>query len=64
MKITPILTQLREQCPTLAHRVAAGFDLATLQAGTPVHKYAFRGGGWQHDLRLAGSTRRVRSGVG
>nr|BFE91073.1 hypothetical protein GCM10020185_16090 [Pseudomonas brassicacearum subsp. brassicacearum] len=36
MKITPILTQLREQCPTLAHRVAAGFDLATLQAETPL----------------------------
>ncbi|WP_058542800.1 phage tail terminator protein [Pseudomonas fluorescens] len=34
MKITPILTQLREQCPTLAQRVAAGFDLATLQAET------------------------------
>ena len=32
MKITPILTQLREQCPTLAQRVTAGFDLATLQA--------------------------------
>ncbi|KNH44569.1 hypothetical protein [Pseudomonas lini] len=36
MKITPILTQLREQCPTLAHRVAAGIDLATLQANTPL----------------------------
>ncbi|WP_339503882.1 phage tail terminator protein [Pseudomonas sp. RL_105y_Pfl2_101] len=36
MKITPILTQLREQCPTLAHRVAAGFDLATLQAEIPL----------------------------
>ncbi|MBI6620459.1 hypothetical protein YA0783_19330 [Pseudomonas corrugata] len=36
MKITPILTQLREQCPTLAHRVAAGFDLATLQAEAPL----------------------------
>lgn len=36
MKITPILTQLREQCPTLAQRVAAGFDLATLQAETPL----------------------------
>lgn len=32
MKITPILTQLREQCPALANRVAAGADLATLQA--------------------------------
>ncbi|TWC06399.1 MULTISPECIES: hypothetical protein [unclassified Pseudomonas] len=36
MKTTPILTQLREQCPTLANRVAAGFDLATLQAETPL----------------------------
>ncbi|WP_422777198.1 phage tail terminator protein [Pseudomonas mediterranea] len=36
MKITPILTQLREQCPTLASRVVAGLDLATLQAGTPL----------------------------
>lgn len=36
MKITPILTQLREQCPTLARRVAAGFDLATLLADTPL----------------------------
>ncbi|WPN56911.1 hypothetical protein [Pseudomonas sp. P9_31] len=36
MKITPILTQLREQCPTLANRVAAGIDLATLQANTPL----------------------------
>ncbi|WLG96957.1 hypothetical protein [Pseudomonas sp. FP198] len=36
MKITPILTQLREQCPTLARRVAAGFDLATLQAQAPL----------------------------
>lgn len=36
MKITPILTQLREQCPTLAQRVAAGFDLAALQAETPL----------------------------
>jgi hypothetical protein len=32
MKITPILTQLREQCPALANRVAVGADLATLQA--------------------------------
>ncbi|MDR6957462.1 hypothetical protein J2W43_001438 [Pseudomonas brassicacearum] len=30
MKITPILTQLREQSPTLANRVAAGFDLGNL----------------------------------
>jgi hypothetical protein len=36
MKITPILTQLRAQCPTLANRVAAGIDLATLQANTPL----------------------------
>jgi hypothetical protein len=36
MKITPILTQLREQCPTLANRIAAGIDLATLQANTPL----------------------------
>ncbi|POA33040.1 MULTISPECIES: hypothetical protein [unclassified Pseudomonas] len=36
MKITPILTQLREQCPTLANRVAAGLDLATLQTNTPL----------------------------
>jgi len=36
MKITPILTQLRAQCPTLANRVAAGIDLATLQASNPL----------------------------
>jgi len=36
MKISPILTQLREQCPTLANRVAAGIDLATVQANTPL----------------------------
>ncbi|MBK5416871.1 phage tail terminator protein [Pseudomonas sp. TH31] len=36
MKITPILTQLREQCPTLANRIAAGIDLATLQANNPL----------------------------
>lgn len=36
MKITPILTQLREQCPTLANRIAAGIDLATLQTNTPL----------------------------
>ncbi|TVT82375.1 hypothetical protein [Pseudomonas sp. H3(2019)] len=36
MKISPILTQLREQCPTLANRVAAGIDLATLQTNTPL----------------------------
>ena len=36
MKITPILTQLHEQCPTLANRIAAGIDLASLQANTPL----------------------------
>lgn len=36
MKITPILTQLRAQCPTLANRIAAGIDLTTLQANTPL----------------------------
>ncbi|WP_213937508.1 hypothetical protein [Pseudomonas sp. dw_612] len=36
MKITPILTQLRDQCPTLANRIAAGIDLTTLQANTPL----------------------------
>ncbi|MCI0996751.1 hypothetical protein FGE05_19270 [Pseudomonas sp. ICMP22404] len=36
MQITPILTQLREQCPTLASRVIAGLDLVALQAGTPL----------------------------
>ncbi|MDN3222743.1 phage tail terminator protein [Pseudomonas nunensis] len=36
MKISPILTQLREQCPTLANRIAAGIDLTTLQANTPL----------------------------
>ncbi|WP_223484131.1 hypothetical protein [Pseudomonas sp. A-RE-19] len=36
MKITALITQLREQCPTLANRVAAGIDLATLQANTPL----------------------------
>ena len=36
MKITPILTQLRAQCPTLANRVAAGIDLTTLQANNPL----------------------------
>ena len=36
MKITPILTQLREQCPSLANRVAAGIDLTTLQANNPL----------------------------
>ncbi|KIQ59349.1 MULTISPECIES: phage tail terminator protein [Pseudomonas] len=36
MKITPILTQLREQCPTLANRVFAALDLAALQTGAAV----------------------------
>ncbi|ROM99152.1 hypothetical protein [Pseudomonas brassicacearum] len=36
MKITPILTQLREQCPSLANRVAAGIDLESLQTNTPL----------------------------
>jgi hypothetical protein len=36
MKITALIMQLREQCPTLANRVAAGIDLATLQANTPL----------------------------
>ncbi|MBK5510630.1 phage tail terminator protein [Pseudomonas sp. TH15] len=31
MKITPILTQLREQCPTLANHISVGVDLALLQ---------------------------------
>jgi hypothetical protein len=36
MKITALITQLREQCPTLANRIAAGIDLATFQANTPL----------------------------
>lgn len=36
MKITALITQLRDQCPTLANRVAAGIDLATLQANAPL----------------------------
>ena len=36
MKITALITQLRDQCPTLANRVAAGIDLATLQASNPL----------------------------
>jgi len=31
MKITPILTQLRAQCPSLANHIAVGVDLALLQ---------------------------------
>ncbi|VVP21872.1 hypothetical protein PS732_03919 [Pseudomonas fluorescens] len=34
MKITPILTQLRAQCPSLASHIAVGVDLALLQ-GNP-----------------------------
>lgn len=34
MKISPILTQLREQCPTLASRVAAGIAPITLNTDT------------------------------
>ena len=34
MKITPILTQLRGQCPGLANHIAVGVDLALLQ-GNP-----------------------------
>ncbi|RON01803.1 hypothetical protein BK659_25155 [Pseudomonas brassicacearum] len=36
MKISPILTQLREQCPSFANRIAAGIDLQSLQANTPL----------------------------
>lgn len=35
MKITALITQLREQCPTLANRVAPGIDFAVLQT-TPL----------------------------
>jgi len=31
MKITPILTQLRGQCPSLANHISVGVDLALLQ---------------------------------
>ncbi|WP_324727324.1 phage tail terminator protein [Pseudomonas chlororaphis] len=34
MKITPILTQLRDHCPGLANQVAVGVDLALLQSNT------------------------------
>ncbi|OLF55412.1 hypothetical protein [Pseudomonas chlororaphis] len=34
MKITPILTQLRDHCPGLANQVAVGLDLALLQSNT------------------------------
>jgi len=36
MKITPLIAQLRDHCPTLASRVAVGIDLATLQADNPL----------------------------
>ena len=36
MKISPLIAQLRDHCPTLAGRVAAGIDLETLQANTPL----------------------------
>ncbi|MBV4486942.1 hypothetical protein HU727_015210 [Pseudomonas sp. SWRI153] len=34
MKMTPLVTQLRAQCPTLVDRIAVGVDLALLQ-GNP-----------------------------
>ena len=34
MKITPILTQLRGQCPGLANHISVGVDLALLQSNT------------------------------
>ena len=36
MKITPLIAQLRDYCPTLSSRVAVGIDLATLQADNPL----------------------------
>lgn len=36
MKITPLIAQLRDYCPTLSSRVAVGIDLATLQAENPL----------------------------
>ena len=36
MKISTLIAQLRDHCPTLAGRVAAGIDLETLQANTPL----------------------------
>ncbi|MHA3735109.1 phage tail terminator protein [Pseudomonas sp. Eth.TT006] len=36
MKMTPLIAQLRDQCPTLGYRIAAGIDLATLQADNPL----------------------------
>ncbi|SDT46165.1 hypothetical protein SAMN05216496_4714 [Pseudomonas sp. Z003-0.4C(8344-21)] len=32
MKMTPLVTQLRAQCPTLGNRIAVGIDVAALQA--------------------------------
>ncbi|WP_433767298.1 phage tail terminator protein [Pseudomonas putida] len=32
MKITPLITHLRDHCPTLGNRIAAAVDLAALQA--------------------------------
>ena len=34
MKITPILTQLRAQCPSLANHISVGIDLALLQGNS------------------------------
>lgn len=34
MKITPILTQLRAQCPSLADHISVGVDLALLQGNS------------------------------
>jgi len=36
MKISSVITQLRNQCPTLGNRITAGFDLVALQASGPV----------------------------
>ncbi len=36
MKITPLIAQLRDYCPTLSSRVAVSIDLATLQAENPL----------------------------
>jgi hypothetical protein len=36
MKITPLIAQLCDYCPTLSSRVAVGIDLATLQAENPL----------------------------
>jgi len=34
MNLTPILTQLRDQCPSLANHISTGLDLDLLQANT------------------------------